>query len=251
MLHEFSRAEILIGKEGLDKLKNSTVAVFGIGGVGSYVVEGLVRSGVGHFVLVDDDSICITNINRQIHATTKTIGQVKVDAMKQRILEINPQAEVVTYKCFYLPCKSDDLIRDEYDYIVDAVDTVTAKIDLVVQAQKRDIPIISCMGAGNKLDPAKFQVADIYKTTMDPLSKVMRRELRQRGVKSLKVVYSTEEPLKPRESEENSRDNNDICSEGDEKNRISKKQVPGSISFVPSVAGLIIAGEVIKDLIAR
>ena len=251
MLHEFSRAEILIGKEGLDKLKNSTVAVFGIGGVGSYVVEGLVRSGVGHFVLVDDDSICITNINRQIHATTKTIGQAKVDVMKQRILEINPQAEVVTYKCFYLPGKSDDLIRDDYDYIVDAVDTVTAKIDLVVQSQKRDIPIISCMGAGNKLDPTKFQVADIYKTTMDPLSKVMRRELRQRGIKRLKVVYSTEEPLKPSESEEKSRDNNNICSGGDESNHISRRQVPGSISFVPSVAGLIIAGEVIKDIIAR
>ena len=251
MLHGFSRTELLIGKEGLEKLKNSRVAVFGIGGVGTFVVEGLARSGVGHFVLVDDDLICLTNLNRQIHATRKTIGKVKVEVMKERILEINPNAEVEAIRYFYLPGTSDDLIRDDYDYIVDAVDTVTAKIDLVVQAQKRGIPIISCMGAGNKLDPTKFQVADIYKTTMDPLSKVMRRELRQRGIKSLKVVYSTEQPIKPKESEENSCVSNCICPKGTQRKCSTRNQVPGSVSFVPSVAGLIIAGEVIKDLIAK
>lgn len=251
MLHEFSRTELLIGKDGLDKLKNSKVAVFGIGGVGTFVVEGLARSGVGHFVLVDDDLICLTNLNRQIHATTKTIGKVKVEVMKERILEINPQAEVEAIKCFYLPDKSDALIRDDYDYIVDAVDTVTAKIDLVVQAQKRGIPIISCMGAGNKLDPTKFQVSDIYNTTMDPLSKVMRRELKQRGIKSLKVVYSTEPPIKPMEPEENDYENGCICPEGNQRKCSTRNQVPGSVSFVPSVAGLIIAGEVIKDIIAK
>jgi len=251
MLHGFSRTELLIGKEGLEKLKNSRVAVFGIGGVGTFVVEGLVRAGVGHFVLVDDDLICLTNLNRQIHATRKTIGKVKVEVMKERILDINPEAEVEAYRCFYLPGSSDELIRDDYDYIVDAVDTVTAKVDLAVQAKKRGIPIISSMGAGNKLDPTKFQVADIYETTVDPLAKVMRKELRQRGIESLKVVYSTEQPIKPIESEENSCSVNCICPAGTQRKCSVRKQVPGSISFVPSVAGLIIAGEVIKDLIAK
>ncbi|NLX63337.1 MAG: tRNA threonylcarbamoyladenosine dehydratase [Clostridiaceae bacterium] len=251
MLHGFSRTELLIGKEGLEKLKNSKVAVFGIGGVGTFVVEGLVRSGVGRFVLVDDDLICLTNLNRQIHATRKTIGKVKVEIMKERILDINPHAEVEAIRCFYLPEKADELIRDDYDYIVDAVDTVTAKVDLVVQAKKRGIPIISSMGAGNKLDPTKFQVADIYETTVDPLAKVMRKELRQRGIESLKVVYSTEQPIKPRESEENSCSANCICPKGTQRKCSVRNQVPGSISFVPSVAGLIIAGEVIKDLLAK
>ena len=182
MLHEFSRTELLIGKQSIEKLKNSKVAVFGIGGVGTFVVEGLVRAGVGHLVLVDDDLICLTNINRQLHATSKTIGRAKVEVMKERILEINPKAEVEAIKSFYLPKMLMDY-QDDYDYIVDAVDTVTAKIDLAVQANKRGIPVISCMGAGNKLDPTKFEVTDIYKTTMDPLAKVMRKELRQRGIK--------------------------------------------------------------------
>ena len=251
MLHGFSRTELLIGKEGLEKLKNSKVAVFGIGGVGTFVVEGLVRSGVGRFVLVDDDLICLTNLNRQIHATRKTIGKVKVEVMKERILDINPHAEVEAIRCFYLPEKAEELIRDDYDYIVDAVDTVTAKVDLVVQAKKRGIPIISSMGAGNKLDPTKFQVADIYETTVDPLAKVMRKELRQRGIESLKVVYSTEPPIKPMESEENSCSTNCICPKGTQRKCSVRNQVPGSISFVPSVAGLIIAGEVIKDLISK
>lgn len=251
MLHGFSRTELLIGKDALDRLKNSKVAVFGIGGVGTFVVEGLVRSGLGHFVLVDDDLICLTNLNRQIHATRKTIGKAKVEVMKERILEINPKAEVEAIQSFYLPDKADELIRSDYDYIIDAIDTVTAKIDLVVQAQKHGIPIISCMGAGNKLDPTKFQVTDIYKTTMDPLAKVMRRELRQRGIKSLKVVYSTEQPIKPLETEENSCSTHCICPSGTQRTCTVKNQIPGSVSFVPSVAGLIIASEVIKDLIAK
>jgi tRNA A37 threonylcarbamoyladenosine dehydratase len=249
MLHAFSRTELLIGKEGLEKLQRSKVAVFGIGGVGTFVVEGLVRAGVGRFVLVDDDLVCLTNLNRQLHATRKTIGKVKVEVMKERILEINPKAEVETHQCFYMPENANELIKDDYDYIVDAVDTVTAKIDLVVQAKKRNIPIISCMGAGNKLDPTRFEVTDIYKTTMDPLARVMRRELRQRGIDSLKVVYSTEPAIKPIETEDNSCANGCVCPKGSTRTCTIRNQIPGSISFVPSVAGLIIAGEVIKDLI--
>ncbi len=249
MLHEFSRTELLIGKEGLEKLGQSKVAIFGIGGVGSFVVEGLVRAGVGHFVLIDDDLICLTNINRQLHATRKTVGKAKVDIMKERILAINPKAVVETHRKFYLPECAHELIKEDYDYIVDAIDTVTAKIDLVVQAKKYNIPIISCMGAGNKLDPTRFEVADIYKTTVDPLAKVMRRELRQRGIDSLKVVYSTETPMKPIETEDSSCAKNCICPKGTERSCTVKNQIPGSISFVPSVAGLIIAGEVVKDLI--
>ncbi|HOK42360.1 MAG TPA: tRNA threonylcarbamoyladenosine dehydratase [Thermoclostridium caenicola] len=233
MLHEFSRTELLIGREALEKLQHSKVAVFGVGGVGSFAVEALTRAGVGKLVLVDNDVVCLTNLNRQLLATQKTLGRPKVEVMKERILEINPQAEVTIHQAFYLPGASDDLIQDDYDYIVDAVDTVSAKIDLVVQARKRSIPIISSMGAGNKMDPTRFRVSDIYKTSVDPLAKVMRRELRNRGIDSLKVVYSTEPPLKPMKSEEESR----------------KRQIPGSISFVPSVVGLIIAGEVVKDLI--
>lgn len=251
MLHEFSRTELLIGKQNLEKLKNSKVAVFGIGGVGTFAVEGLARAGVGHLVLVDDDLICLTNINRQIHATRKTIGRAKVEVMKERILEINPKAEVEAIKSFYLPENSHEIIRNDFDYIVDAVDTVTAKIDLVVQANRRGIPVISCMGAGNKLDPTKFVVTDIYKTTVDPLAKVMRKELRQRGIKELKVVFSTEPPIKPLESEENSCATGCVCPKGTTRTCTIRNQIPGSISFVPSVAGLIIAGEVVKDLIGR
>jgi len=249
MLHEFSRTELLIGKEALEKLKKSKVAVFGIGGVGSYTVEGLVRAGVGRFVIVDDDCVCLTNINRQIHATRKTVGKPKVEVMKERILEINPKAEVETYQRFYMPGCSEELIRDDYDYIVDAVDTVTAKIDLVVNAKKAGISIISAMGAGNKMDPAKFEVADIYSTSICPLARVMRKELRQRGIESLKVVYSKEEPLQPIETEESSCSSNCICPKGTTRTCTVRRQIPGSISFVPSVAGLIIASEVVKDLI--
>lgn len=249
MLHAFSRTELLIGEVALKKLMNSKVAVFGIGGVGSYVVEGLVRSGVGKLVLIDDDCICLTNINRQLHATRKTVGKPKVEAMKERILEINPDALVETYQCFYLPGSSDELIKSDYDYIVDAVDTVTAKIDLVMKAQQYGIPIISCMGAGNKFDPTKFEVSDIYSTSVCPLAKVMRKELRKREVPSLKVLYSREIPTKPVGTEESSCSNGCICPKGSTRTCIVKHQIPGSMSFVPSVAGLIIAGEVVKDLI--
>lgn len=249
MLHEFSRTELLLGKEALEILKNSKVAIFGVGGVGSFVAEGLVRAGVGNFVLVDDDLVCTTNINRQIHATSKTVGKPKAEVMKERILEINPKAKVEVHKKFYLPECAEELIKDDYDYIVDAVDTVTAKIDLAVQAKKRNIPIISSMGAGNKLDPTRFVVTDIYKTTVDPLAKVMRSELRQRNIDSLKVVFSTEPPIKPITSEDASYMKHCICPKGSQRTCTVKHQIPGSVSFVPSVVGLIIAGEVVKDLI--
>lgn len=249
MLHEFSREELLIGKNALKKLKKSKVAVYGVGGVGSFVVEGLVRAGVGKFVLVDDDLICLTNINRQLHATRKTIGKPKVEVMRDRILEINPKAEIIALKRFYMPDCAMEIIQGDEDYIVDAIDTVTAKLDLIVNAKKLEIPIISAMGAGNKLDPTRFEVTDIYKTSVDPLAKVMRRELKQRGVKSLKVVYSKEEPIKPMESEENSCSTNCVCPKGTERKCTVRRAIPGSISFVPSVVGLIMAGEVIKDLI--
>lgn len=249
MLNEFSRTELLIGKEAVQKLHDSKVAVFGIGGVGTFVVEGLVRGGIGKFVLIDDDSICLTNFNRQLHATRQTLGRSKVEAMKERILDINPKAEVVTHQKFYLPEHADELLGEDYDYIVDAVDTVTAKIDLIINAKKRNIPVISCMGAGNKLDPTRFEVADIFSTSVCPLAKVIRKELRVRGIESLKVVFSKEEPIKPMETEAAGCNENCICPKGSTKHCLKKRQIPGSVSFVPSVAGLIIAGEVMKDLI--
>ena len=232
MLNQFSRTELLIGKDGVEKLQKSKVAVFGIGGVGSYVVEALARSGIGNFILVDKDEVDVTNINRQIIATIKTVGRPKVDVAKERILEINPNAKIQTIQEFFLP-ETKGIIDETIDYIVDSVDTVTAKIELVVRANEFNIPIISCMGTGNKLDATKFEVTDIYKTEVCPLAKVMRKELKTRGIKKLKVVYSKEEPIKISYAEEQN----------------SKKQSPASISFVPSVAGLIIAGEVIKDII--
>lgn len=249
MLNEFSRTELLIGKEALAKLAASKVAVFGIGGVGTFVVEGLVRAGLGKIVLIDDDCICLTNINRQIHASSKTIGKPKVEIMKERILEINPKVEVTTFQRFYMPETADELISSDYDYIVDAVDTVSAKIDLVIKAKEKNIPVISCMGAGNKLDPSKFEVADIYKTSVCPLAKVMRQELRKRGIDSLKVVYSKEIPIKPSENNSEICPENCTCSKKATQKATVRRQVPGSISFVPSVAGLIIAGEVVKDII--
>ena len=233
MLDQFSRTELLLGKAAVEHLSECRVAVFGIGGVGGYVCEALARSGVGAFDLIDNDKVCLSNINRQIIATTKTVGEYKIDVMKDRILDINPDAEVNTYKCFFLPENASDFPFDKYDYVVDAIDTVTAKIELVMQCQKTGVPIISSMGAGNKLDPTQFRVADIYKTKMDPLAKVMRRELKKRGVTKLKVVYSEEEPISPAESEPQSN---------------GRRSTPGSTAFVPSVAGLIIASEVIKDL---
>lgn len=249
MLNQFSRTELLFGREAMDKLQNSRVAVFGIGGVGGYVCEALVRSGVYHFDLIDDDQVCLTNLNRQIIATRKTVGQYKVDVMRERILEINPDADVSVHKCFFLPENADEFPFEEYDYVVDAVDTVTAKIELVMKAQEKRVPIISSMGAGNKLDPSAFKVADIYKTRVDPLARVMRREMKKRGVKKLKVVYSEEDPKRPIEDMAVSCRNNCICPPGAQHKCTERRDIPGSTAFVPSVAGLIIAGEVIKDLI--
>ena len=240
MLNQFSRTELLFGKSAMEHLSKCRVAVFGVGGVGGYVCEALARSGVGAIDLIDDDKVCLTNINRQIIATGKTVGQYKVDVMKERILDINPNAEVNVYKCFFLPENAADFPFDKYDYVVDAIDTVTAKIELVLQCQRFGIPIMSSMGAGNKLDPTMFRVTDIYKTNVDPLAKVMRRELKKRGVKKLKVVYSEEPPISPLENE-------DICNEAGA-HGTARRATPGSTAFVPSVAGLIIAGEVIKDL---
>ena len=248
MLTQFSRTELLLGKDAMQKLSESRVAVFGVGGVGGYVFEALVRIGVGAFDLIDDDKVCLTNLNRQIIATRKTVGKYKVDVMKERILDINPDADVRIHKCFFLPENANEFPFGEYDYVVDAVDTVTAKIELVMQAQKMHVPIISSMGAGNKLDGSQFRVADIYKTKVCPLAKVMRHELKKRGVKKLKVVYSEEMPTRPIEDMAISCRTNCICPPGAEHKCTERRDIPGSVAFVPSVAGLIIAGEVVKDL---
>ena len=248
MLNQFSRTQLLLGKEAMDKLKNSRVAVFGVGGVGGYTVEALVRSGVGAIDVIDDDKVCLTNLNRQIIATRKTIGQYKTDVCKERIHDINPNCEVTVHKCFFLPENAEEFPFAQYDYVVDAVDTVTAKIELVMKAKEMKVPIISSMGAGNKLDPSAFRVADIYKTKMCPLAKVMRRELKQRGVKKLKVVYSEEKPTRPLEDMAISCRNQCICPPGAKHKCTERRGIPGSVAFVPSVVGLIIAGEVIKDL---
>lgn len=249
MLNQFSRTELLLGKEAMEKLSRCRVAVFGIGGVGGYVCEALVRSGVGAFDLIDDDKVCLTNLNRQIIATRKTIGQYKTDVMKERILEINPNADVRVHKCFFLPETADKFAFEEYDYVVDAVDTVTAKIALVMKAGEKNVPIISSMGAGNKLDGSMFRVADIYKTKVCPLAKVMRRELKKRGVKKLKVVYSEEQPIRPTDDMSISCRTNCVCPPGAQHKCTERRAIPGSTAFVPSVAGLIIAGEVVKDLV--
>ena len=251
MLNQFSRTELLLGKDGMERLKNARVAVFGIGGVGGYTVEALARSGVGTLDLIDDDKVCLTNLNRQIIATRKTVGKYKVDVAKERILEINPDAVVHTYKMFYMPDTADQFDFSQYDYVVDAIDTVTGKIELVMQAQKSNTPIISCMGAGNKMDASAFEVADIYKTKVCPLAKVMRRELKKRGVKKLKVVYSEEQPIRPIEDMAISCRSHCICPPGAAHKCTERRDIPGSVAFVPSVAGLIIAGEVIKDLTAE
>lgn len=251
MLTQFSRTELLFGKEAMDKLAGSKVAVFGIGGVGGYVCEALVRSGVGAFDLIDDDKVCLTNLNRQIIATRSTVGKYKTDVMRDRMLDINPKVDVEVHKCFFLPENADDFPWDSYDYVVDAVDTVTAKIALVMKCKEKNIPIISSMGAGNKLDGSQFKVADIYKTKVCPLAKVMRRELKKRGIRKLKVVYSEEIPTRPIEDMAISCRNNCICPPGAEHKCTERRDIPGSVAFVPSVAGLIIAGEVAKDLIRR
>jgi tRNA A37 threonylcarbamoyladenosine dehydratase len=248
MLNQFSRTQLLLGKEAMEKLSRSRVAVFGIGGVGGYVCEALVRSGVGALDLIDDDKVCLTNLNRQLIATRKTVGKYKVDVMEERILDINPEAKVKTYKCFFLPENADEFPFSEYDYIVDAVDTVTAKLSLIEKAKEKNIPVISCMGAGNKLDASLFQVADIYKTKVCPLAKVMRRELKKRGIKKLKVVYSEEQPIQPIDDMAISCRNHCICPPGAAHKCTERRAIPGSTAFVPAAAGLILAGEVIKDL---
>mgnify|MGYP004664426945 FL=1 len=248
MLNQFSRTQLLLGGEAMKKLSESRVAVFGVGGVGGYACEALVRSGVGHFDLIDDDKVCLTNLNRQIIATRKTVGKYKTDVMKERMLEINPEVDVTIHKCFFLPENADEFPFSEYDYVIDAVDTVTAKLELVMKCRELNVPIISSMGAGNKLDASAFRVADIYKTKMCPLAKVMRRELKKRGVKKLKVVYSEEKPTRPIEDMSVSCRTNCICPPGAAHKCTERRDIPGSVAFVPSVAGLIIAGEVIKDL---
>lgn len=244
MRGQFERTEMLIGETGMNRLRHARVAVFGVGGVGGYVVEALVRSGVGMLDLIDDDKVAVSNLNRQIIATVRTIGRYKVDVAKERILDINPEAEVCTYRTFYMPETAEQFDFSKYDYVVDAIDTVTGKLSLVEQAERAGVPIISSMGAGNKMDAAAFQVADIYETSVCPLAKVMRRELKKRGISKLKVVYSQEKPLVPVRGTQA-----EICAEQAEGRRDKRRQTPGSISFVPSAAGLIIAGEIIKDLI--
>ena len=248
MLNQFSRTQLLLGQEGMEKLFQARVAVFGIGGVGGYTVEALARSGVGTLDLIDDDRICLTNLNRQIFATRKTVGQYKVDIAQQRILEINPKAVVHTYKTFYAPQTAELFDFTQYDYVVDAIDTVTGKLELVEQAEKAGVPIISSMGAGNKMDPTAFEVADIYETSVCPLARVMRRELKRRGIRKLKVVYSKEPPMTPIDDMAISCRTNCICPPGTARKCTQRRQVPGSNAFVPSVAGLILAGEVLKDL---
>lgn len=232
MEHAFSRTEMLLGEEALQKLGRSRVAVFGIGGVGGYACEALARSGIGAFDLIDDDTVCLSNLNRQIIATRETIGRYKADVMRERILNINPAADVRVHKCFFLPGMEEEVLSGALDYIIDAVDTVTAKIALAVEAQRRGIPLISSMGTGNKLDAGRFRVADLYETKVCPLARVMRRELKKRGITKLKVVYSEEEPTRPAGED-------------------GRRGVPGSVSFVPPVAGLLAAGEVVKDLIYK
>lgn len=248
MLNQFSRTELIFGKDAMQKLATSRVAVFGIGGVGGYTVEALARSGIGAIDIIDDDKVCITNLNRQIFATRKTVGKYKVDVAAERIAEINPDCKVRRYKTFFLPETAAEFDFNEYDYVVDAIDTVTGKIAIIEKAHFSGVPVISAMGAGNKVDPTAFVVDDIKNTSVCPLSRVMRRELAKRGIDKLKVVYSKEKPIKPVEDLEISCRNNCICPPGTERKCTARRDIPGSNAFVPSVVGLIIAGEVIKDL---
>lgn len=251
MLNQFSRTQLIYGKEAMDKLQNSHVAIFGLGGVGGYVGEALVRSGIGSFDLIDDDKICLTNLNRQIIATFDTVSKYKTNVMKERMLQINPKVNVQTHQCFFLPENANDFSFKDYDYIIDEVDTVSAKIELVLKAQKHNIPIISSMGAGNKVDPTQFKITDIYKTKVCPLAKVMRRELKKRHVKKLKVVYSEEKPIRPIDDLSISCRTHCICPPGTKRKCTIRRDIPGSNAFVPSTVGLIIASEVIKDLTSK
>lgn len=248
MLNQFSRTQLLLGQDGMDRLANARVAVFGVGGVGGFTVEALARSGVGAIDLIDDDKVCLTNINRQIIALRSTVGKYKVDVAAERLRDISQNIQVNTYKTFYMPDTAHQFDFSQYDYVVDAIDTITGKLELVMQAHKAGTPIICSMGAGNKLDPTAFRVADIYKTSVDPLARVMRHELRKRGIKKLKVVYSEEPPMRPVDDMASSCRTNCICPPGAARKCTERRDIPGSNAFVPSVVGLIIAGEVIKDL---
>ena len=248
MLNQFSRTQLLLGPEAMETLSTKRVAVFGIGGVGGYVCEALVRSGIGSFDLIDDDKVCLTNLNRQIIATRKTVGKYKAEVMRDRMLEINPNAIIEIHKCFFLPENADEFPFNEYDYVVDAVDTVTAKIELILRSQKEGVPVISAMGAGNKLDAGRLKVADIYDTKICPLARVMRRELKKRNIKKLKVVYSDEQPIRPLEDMSISCRTHCICPPGAQHKCTERRDIPGSTAFVPAVAGLLIAGEIVKDL---
>ncbi len=248
MLNQFSRTQLLYGQDNMRRLAASRVAVFGIGGVGGYVVEALARSGVGALDLIDDDRVCITNLNRQILATRKTVGKYKVDAAEERIREINPQCEVRTYKTFYLPETQDQFDFHDYDYVVDAIDTVSGKLAIIENAKKAGVPVISSMGAGNKVDPAALEVADVYETSVCPLARTMRRECRKRGIDALKVVYSRETPIRPLEDMSISCRQHCVCPPGTVRKCTQRRDIPGSTAFVPSVAGLIIAAEVVRDL---
>ena len=246
MLNQFSRTQLVFGEEAMQRLAEARVAVFGIGGVGGYTVEALARSGIGQLDLIDDDKVCITNVNRQLLATLKTVGQYKVDVAKERIADINPKCRVNSFKTFYMPDTEDEFDFTQYDYIVDAIDTVKGKLALALNAQKAVTPIISSMGAGNKVNAAAFEVADIYETSVCPLARVMRYECRRRGIKKLKVVYSKEKPIRPKEDMSISCRRHCVCPPGTRKCTV-RRDIPGSTAFVPSVAGLIIAGEVIKE----
>lgn len=248
MLTQFSRTELIFGKEAMEILEHSRVAVFGIGGVGGYTVEALVRSGIGTIDLIDDDKICLTNLNRQIFATRRTVGQYKVDAAEERIHDISPQTVVNKHKCFYLPDTAAQFDFSQYDYVIDAIDTVTGKLEIIERANRTGVPIISSMGAGNKVDATALRVADIYETKVCPLAKVMRHELRRRGIQKLKVVYSEEPPIRPVQDMEISCRYHCICPPGTARKCTERRDIPGSNAFVPSAAGLIIAGEVIRDL---
>lgn len=248
MLNQFSRTELLFGKEAMERISGSRVAVFGIGGVGGYAVEALARSGIGTLDLIDDDRICLTNLNRQIYALRSTVGKYKVDAAEERIHDICPDVKVNTYKCFYMPETADQFDFSEYDYVIDAIDTVTGKLEIIKRAKAANVPVISAMGAGNKLDPSAFRVADIYETKVCPLARVMRYELRKLGIKNVKVVYSEEKPIKPIEDMEISCRNHCICPPGTARKCTVRRDIPGSNAFVPSAAGLLIASEVIKDI---
>ena len=251
MLNQFSRTQLIYGEEVMGRLASSHVAVFGIGGVGGYVVEALARTGIGSVDLIDDDKVCLTNINRQIIATRKTIGKYKVDVARERILDINPDCNVRTFRTFFLPETADQFDFSEYDYVVDAIDTVTGKLSIIEKAKEAGVPVISSMGAGNKVNPGLFEVADIFETSVCPLAKVMRKKKKKRGIKNLKVVYSKEKPLRPVEDMSISCRQNCVCPPGTTRKCTGRRDIPGSTAFVPSVVGLIIAGEVINDIAAK